>query len=237
MANSFFKFKQFTVHQDKCAMKVCTDACLFGAIAAQIKAANALDIGAGTGLLSLMFAQKNNLAKIDAVEIDDNAFAQAKENFSVVDFAKNIQVHHRSIQDFSVNKNEQYDLIFSNPPFFENDLKSPNDARNSALHSSKLTLKELAETVQKLLSENGVFGLLLPYARTEYFIRLAQKENLFLQKKYLIRQSSERHFFRSILFFGKKPTNCVMEEITIKETDDKYSLRFIELLKDYYLYL
>lgn len=237
MANSFFKFKQFTVRQDKCAMKVCTDACLFGAITAQTKAANALDIGAGTGLLSLMFAQKNSLAKIDAVEINSDAFAQAKENFAATDFAKNIQAHHQSIQDFSADKNEQYELIFSNPPFFENDLKSPDSMRNSALHSSELTLQELVGIAEKLLLKNGIFAVLLPYSRTDYFIHSAEAENLFLQKKYLIKQTPKHDFFRSILFFAKMPANRASAEIIIKGNDDNYTPEFRELLKDYYLFL
>ncbi|HEY0297755.1 MAG TPA: RsmD family RNA methyltransferase, partial [Arachidicoccus sp.] len=174
--------------------------------------------------------------KIDAVEIDEDAFMQAKENIANTIWKENIQGHRQSIQSFSRDKNEQYDLIFSNPPFFENDLKSVDEQKNKALHSSKLSLKELVEIVYNLLREKGMFCVLLPYLRTEYFIGLAEKENLFLHKKYLIKQTPQHNYFRSILFFTKDISENVTEIITIKE-EKEYSLRFSELLRDYYLYL
>ncbi|ANI89368.1 hypothetical protein A9P82_08730 [Arachidicoccus ginsenosidimutans] len=239
MAQTYFQFKQFKIEQDKTAMKVCTDACLFGALITEnetvIKDDTVLDIGAGTGLLSLMIAQKNTAAKIDAVEIDKDAFEQARENISH-SIWKNVEVHHQPIQEFTKDRNACYDLIVSNPPFFENDLKSINEQRNKALHSSDLSLKELVEIVNKLLAEKGTFCVLLPFSRTEYFVNLAEKENLFLQKKILVKQTPKHHFFRSILFFKKENSGYETEEIVIKE-NDVYSLRFTELLKDYYLYL
>ena len=119
MSNNYFQFKQFTIHQDKCAMKVCTDACLFGAFVAneiQDKTINhILDIGAGTGLLSLMLAQKSNAA-IDAVEIDKSTYEQAEENISQSSWKEKITVYNSGIADFY--SNYKYDLIISNPPFF-----------------------------------------------------------------------------------------------------------------------
>ena len=239
MAQHYFQFKQFKIEQDKCAMKVCTDACLFGALAANFgtvtKNITVLDIGTGTGLLSLMYAQKNDSAKIDAVEIDEDAFEQAKENVACSGW-ENITVHHQSVQEFSKARNACYDFVLSNPPFFENDLKSENEQRNTALHSSDLTLKELMETANKLLSENGTFCVLLPFSRMEYFIGQAEKTHLFLRKKILVRQTPEHDFFRSILFFTREFSDCETEEITIKK-GDTYSLKFSELLRDYYLYL
>src|SRR3954469_11797521 len=126
MANNYFSFKQFIIHQDKCAMKVCTDACLFGAyVADRFQITNSkfhvLDIGAGTGLLSLMLAQKNSTVQIDAVEIDKAASEQAKENFKHSLWRDRLHIHHQPIQEFGMNT---YNLIISNPPFYENDLKS-----------------------------------------------------------------------------------------------------------------
>src|SRR6266536_1002775 len=194
MSNSFFRFKQFTVHQDKCAMKVCTDACLFGALIAQqirnpppdrisragkSEIRNVLDIGTGTGLLSLMLAQKNPHVIIDAVEIDEAAAQQAKENFEASSWKDRLHVYHTSIQQFNpstiqpfdqsttppFNQPTKYDLILSNPPFFENDLKSDNARRNLVLHISELSLEELLNVVIKHLNDDGSFVV---YKRTNF---------------------------------------------------------------------
>ena len=219
-------------------MKVCTDACLFGALVADNLSGkrNILDIGTGTGLLSLMYAQKNTDAKIDAVEIDKDAAEQAQENVFHSIWKENIEVQHQPIQQFANTKNMRYDLILSNPPFFENDLRSPDIQRNKALHSSELTLKELIEVADKLLASNGSFCVLLPFSRMEYFIGLAEENNLYLTDQYLIRQTEKHTFFRSVLFFSKTEREKINKEITIK-TNETYSLRFTELLKDYYLHL
>lgn len=219
-------------------MKVCTDACLFGAIIAQDinSKRNVLDIGTGTGLLSLMYVQKNIDAKIDAVEIDNDAVEQARENVLHSNWKENIEVHYQSIQQFADTKNTCYDLIISNPPFFENDLRSSSEQRNKALHSSALSFKELIKTVGKLLAADGVFCVLLPFSRTEYLIELATEEQLYLMHQYLIRQTEKHDFFRSILIFSKKEQKSACREIIIKTNED-YSLRFRDLLKDYYLHL
>lgn len=218
-------------------MKVCTDACLFGSLLPVIDKGNALDIGAGTGLLSLMYAQKNNNGVVDSVEIDKAAFEQAKENFLQSKWKNRLHIFNESIQTFAEKQQKEYDIIFSNPPFFENDLKSDNPHRNLALHSTQLSLQELIIIGKKLLTREGVFCVLLPYTRNDYFEQLAVKEQLFLQKKISISQTPRHAFFRSILFFGKKETPAAKEEITIKAEDGKYSLKFVQLLKDYYLYL
>ena len=139
MANQYFQFKQFTVQQDACAMKVTTDACLFGAWVANringldLKGKHFLDIGTGTGLLSLMVAQQTD-ASIDAVEIETAAANQAQENFEQSPWNNKLFLHNSSIQTFIPQ--HKYDFIFTNPPFFFNDLKSKNHARNIALHDS-----------------------------------------------------------------------------------------------------
>ena len=219
-------------------MKVCTDACLFGALISENLSykKNILDIGTGTGLLSLMYAQKNTDAKIDAVEIDKDAAEQARENIFHSIWKENIEVYHQSIQQFANARNTRYDLILSNPPFFENDLKSPDERRNSALHSSDLSLEELVKTACELLAETGSFCVLLPFSRTEYFTRLAEEKNLYPSHQYLIRQTEKHAFFRSVLFFSKMEHEKINEEIIIK-TNETYSLRFTKLLKDYYLHL
>ncbi|MGF7230599.1 tRNA1(Val) (adenine(37)-N6)-methyltransferase [Arachidicoccus sp.] len=218
-------------------MKVCTDACLFGALLPTIEKGNALDIGAGTGLLSLMFAQKNSSCSIDSVELDEAACEQAAGNFHQSRWKNRLHIYQASIQAYTSNLQKQYDIIFCNPPFFENDLKSENTKRNLALHSTQLSLAQLITIAKNFLASKGLFCVLLPYSRNNYFEQLAKKEQLFLQKKIFIRQTPKHDFFRSVLFFGKNSISSTEEEITIKTGDGKYSLKFVQLLNDYYLYL
>jgi tRNA1Val (adenine37-N6)-methyltransferase len=238
MANNFFKFKQFTIFQDKCAMKVCTDACLFGAYVAneivqrKWKIDNCLDIGTGTGLLSLMLAQKNDV-KIDAVEIDENTFLQASENIKSSIFKKNITVYHKNILEFDTEK--KYDLIIANPPFFENDLLSENNLKNTAKHNTTLTLDELIAAANNLLSATGHFAMLLPYRRLDYLEKIALGYGFYLSKKILITQTPTHGYFRGILFFSKNNVDSMTEELSIKNSTGKYSNEFVALLKDYYL--
>lgn len=239
MSNNYFQFKQFTVQQDKAAMKVCTDACLFGAfVADRFQRTNTkfrvLDIGSGTGLLSLMFAQKNTTAEIDAVEIDRSAAEQSKENFRNSPWKERLHIHHQPIQEFGINT---YDLIISNPPFYENDLKSENQKRNLALHSSALGLDDLLDVIQKHLSANGKFAVLLPYHRSANFVNHALLKDFFLEEEVSVKQTSKHPYFRSMLLFGRNKLQARHSDICIKEKNDDYSDEFKELLNDFYLKL
>ncbi|HMI78726.1 MAG TPA: methyltransferase, partial [Ferruginibacter sp.] len=189
MPNNYFQFKQFTVFQDKCAMKVCTDACLFGSLIAngQLLPAHCLDIGTGTGLLSLMYAQKDPLAIIDAVEIDEAVAGQAKENFAASPWAGRLNIFNTDI--LALHPPEKYDLIFSNPPFFEDDLRSPDEFKNSAKHDTTLDLKQLLQVVDTNLTNEGSFAVLLPYHRVEYFTNEADKAGLHLVEYVLVKQT------------------------------------------------
>ena len=238
MSNNYFQFKQFTIQQEHCAMKVSTDACLFGAWAAEtiknekLIIKNCLDIGTGTGLLSLMLAQKSN-STIEAVEMDEQAAIQAEQNFQASPWKKKLQVHHTTIQQF--NSSYQYDFIIANPPFFDNNLKSENAQRNTALHSTALSLEELVVAIKKYLSPTGKFAVLLPYHRTHYFLQLAT--DFFVVEKVLVKQTPKHNYFRSMLLFSTQPTTMTEKEIIIQLEKDKYSIEFIELLKNYYFYL
>ncbi len=239
MPNDFFEFKKFTVFQKDCAMKVCTDACLFGAwvadILTEMNAENILDIGTGTGLLSSMIAQKNKEAKIDAIEIDEKAARQAASNFAASQWQERLKVFNIAIQNFIPEK--KYDFIICNPPFFENDLKGKNAKRNLALHDTSLTLNELPKCIDALISANGKFALLLPYSRTNFFVEMAFDRKLFLQKKILVKQTENHQFFRSMCLFGKEKLVEECEYIFIKDAQNEYSAAFAALLKDYYLSL
>lgn len=219
-------------------MKVCTDACLFGAWAADSlqnnPVENILDIGTGTGLLSLLLAQKT-AAIIDAVEIDADAFAQAKENFLLSHWKERLHIINTDITSFNADK--KYDCIISNPPFFEDDLKSPQQNKNAAKHDTTLTLPILLQQVKLLLKEEGCFAVLLPYHRVDYFINEALQHNLFCNEKVLVKQTPKHSYFRGMLLFSTNKTATAIKEISIKDNTGNYTPQFIALLKDYYLYL
>jgi tRNA1Val (adenine37-N6)-methyltransferase len=219
-------------------MKVCTDACLFGAIAATyspLPTSHLLDIGTGTGLLSLMYAQRNPAAIIDAIEIDKAAAEQAEENFNASPWKEDLHIYNEDILHFKPGK--KYDAIISNPPFFEGDLRSSDPNKNNAKHDTSLSLDQLLELIHFHLAPSGWFGVLLPYHRVEYFETLADQFGFYLSRKILVRQSSKHEFFRGILFFSKNKATPVIAEIVIKEDDGNYSAEFTALLKEYYLNL
>ena len=225
-------------------MKVSTDSCIFGALVAEKFATQALenektnkhflDIGTGTGLLSLMLAQKTT-ALIDAVEIDTPAFIQAGKNFTSSPFDERISIFNDDILKYKNDK--RYDGIICNPPFFEGDLKSADVSKNAAKHDTTLTLQQLLQAVESLLKPDGLFAVLLPYHRLEEFIKQARTLNIFLQEKILLRHTLKHPYFRGVLFFSKVDALTVTKELTIKNIDNKYTPEFVDLLKDYYLYL
>lgn len=218
-------------------MKVCTDACLFGAILANedLQSASCLEIGAGTGLISLMLAQKNESVKIDAVEIDQDAAEQATENIAATAWAERINLVHIDILKFAPEK--KFDFIFTNPPFFEDDLLSDDQTKNSAKHDATLTLSQLRKAIDQHLKPDGAFALLLPVQRLGFFKEEAAKSGFYLNRQILVKQTLKHKFFRGILFFQKAPTEPILSEMIIKEEDDNYTPEFTALLKDYYLYL
>jgi tRNA1Val (adenine37-N6)-methyltransferase len=238
--NTFFQFKQFTIHQDQCAMKVCTDSCLFGAWTNEwIKLTKpniikALDIGTGTGLLSLMLAQ-NHAFEIDAVEIDTSAFNQAKQNIESTNWKNQIKIHHTSLQDFIPSK--KYDFIFSNPPFYENDLKSNDSSKNLAKHDSGLSLENLISFIDKNLSDNGFAALLLPFHRKKYIEELLKDFSFSIVTQTLVKQSLSHDHFRTMILFSKQTVVQQENEINIYEERNIYSNEFLHLLKAYYLHL
>ncbi|WP_205509882.1 tRNA1(Val) (adenine(37)-N6)-methyltransferase [Longitalea arenae] len=237
MANSYFQFKQFTIHQDQCALKVCTDACIFGAwFSAKIpQYATVLDIGAGTGLLMMMLAQRSQ-AEIHGIEIDLAAYRQAKENISQNAWATRMKVFPGDARSFRFPL--QYDFIITNPPFFEDDLPSTDDRAQTAKHSKHLTLEELIDVISGNLQPHGAFGILLPYHRWEYFHTLATRYSFSLTEKLFVKQSPRHNHFRAILHYTRHHEDFSPTfELTIQEPDRSYTPEFMELMKDYYLYL
>ena len=241
MANNYFRFKQFIIHQDRCSMKVCTDACLFGASVAdkaatsRVHVSHTLDIGTGTGLVSLLFAQKNPDALIDAVEIEENAFEQAKQNFENSPWKDRLTIFHSDVKDFTAST--RYDLIICNPPFYENELLSAEKNKNIAKHDKGLTLKELIGIINLSITDTGTFAILLPYHRLSYFEDLATENKFYLEEKILVKQTPVHNFFRGMLWFGKRESAPATKELTIRDKEGNYTDEFTALLKDYYLTL
>lgn len=235
MANTYFKFKQFTIYQDKCAMKVCTDACLFGAwLTLPKNTVTVLDIGAGTGLLSLMLAQKKSNLKIDAIEIDKNAYEQCKENFEASIWKDRLNTINGDIKDYSFNK--KYDYIISNPPFFENEQKSINEQEIIAKHASQLTLSELIKAMVNNLTEDGQFAVLLPYYRKQEMEKLALQYNYYPITIALMQHSKAHPYFRYTAIFSREQNTPNITNIIIQE-EKTYTSATVELLQPYYLFL
>ena len=237
MPNPYFQFKQFTIYQDQCAMKVCTDACILGAwFAAKIPSySTILDIGCGSGVLMMMLAQKNK-ADIHGIEIDLPSFKQLKENISHSKWKDKLKAFPGDARTFSFPGH--YDFIISNPPFFENDLEPDQENLQVAKHSKLLTLEELLKVIDRNLSKEGSFGILLPFHRHAYFIDLCNKNGFWLSEQLLVRQTPGHEYFRSILHFKRQADKFSPEhELVIQDGANNYSLEFRELLGDYYLYL
>jgi tRNA1Val (adenine37-N6)-methyltransferase len=237
MSNSYFSFKQFTVQQDACAMKVSTDACIQGAwtpLTENIK--RVLDIGAGTGLLSLMIAQRAPDAYIDAIELNGSAARQAEENVAASPFAGRINVLNADATAWQ--SDEGYDLIICNPPFFRNSLTGPNAARNAARHTASLNLHSLIEVIARNLAIDGLSSIMWPADEQEAFAALAADSGLYMQRTLLVRDRAGTRITRIIGIYGRQ--NCAqpaVEELIIKSADGSYMPEFCRLLSPFYLRL
>jgi tRNA1Val (adenine37-N6)-methyltransferase len=221
-------------------MKVCTDSCLFGAWIAheierkKISVKTILDIGTGTGLLSLMLAQKTN-AIISAVEIDINSSEQADENFKRSPWLDRLRLFHADIKSWRAQ--HQYDLIVCNPPFYEDDLLPGDNGKNISKHSTALNFEELLIVVKKLIKYDGAFAILLPASRATFFETLAFKHSLFPEEKLEVKQTPSHTYFRTMFFFRTQKCKLSVNDLSIKDDKNEYTKEFTTLLKDYYLYL
>lgn len=235
MANDYFKFKQFTIYQNKCAMKVGTDGVLLGAWVDIKNAAKVLDIGTGTGLIALMLAQRSN-AIIDAVEIDTNACMQAQENVNQSAWADRINIIHQSFQDFLKETETKYDLIVSNPPYFQNSLTAPRENRAKARHNTELQLTDILNGTLSCLSELGTLSLILPYVEGNLFIAKAAEQGLYCVRKTNVLHKPGRKPKRLLLEF-KKIKKPFTEQQLIVELNKRheYSDDYKNLTKDFYL--
>lgn len=220
-------------------MKVCTEACLFGAwLAEEFRGKDmdsALDIGTGTGLLSLMLAQETKIEKLDTIELDESAAKQARTNFEASPWSPRLQVFQGDALRFSFPR--IYSLVFSNPPFFEQSLLSPDARLNQAKHESELDLTSLIQLAEDITADNGYFAILLPHLRTESLLEKIVTSSFQLYQRMNVCQTEKHAPFRSLCLFRKNsPVNMQVSTICIRENGD-YSPAFSRLLQPYYLYL
>ena len=235
MANSFFEFKKFKISQDKAAFKVTTDACILGAYVKTLNPGSICDIGTGTGVLALMLAQKFRDAKIDAVEIDNLSAIQAQENVHSSPWATRISVINESIQHFSDYSKREYSLIVCNPPYYEDFLKSNDYRNNLTKHNLKISIKELAKSINDLLIDNGQFYTILPPFSFNKLQAELEMYDIKIFDKLDIYSKLEKPLYRNIGGFSRKPTAMIKNTLYISDENGDYSDSLKKLLRDYYL--
>lgn len=231
-----FSFKQFSIQQEKSAMKVGTDGVLLGAWIPLINNPyNILDIGAGTGIISLMLAQRSFSEQIDAIEIEENAYEECVDNFENSPWADRLYCYHAGLDEFVAEIEEKYDIIVSNPPFYSEDYKTDNESRDLARFKDALPFDELIEAAYLLLSENGIFSVIIPYSAEEDFIALAKQSLLFPLKITRVKGTPTSEIKRSLLAFTRIEQAPVIDELVIETARHQYTPEYIELTKDFYL--
>jgi tRNA1Val (adenine37-N6)-methyltransferase len=232
-----FQFKQFSVHQDKTAMKIGTDGVLLGAWAPiDHNPFSVLDIGAGTGIIALMLAQRTNAEQIDALEIDEDAYEQAVDNFENSPWGDRLFCFHAGLDEFIEEPEDEYDLIVSNPPFYAEDYKTESEQRDLARFQDAMPFEELVEAADLLLSENGIFAVILPFKEEENFIALAKESELYPTKITRVKGTPTSEIKRSLLAFSRNQDYEIkIDELTIEIDRHIYTLEYIELTKEFYL--
>jgi len=235
MSQNDFRFKQFVVRQDRCAMKVGTDGVLLGSWINPGNALRILDIGTGTGLIALMMAQKSN-AIVDAIDIDESATQQAEENFSLSPWPDRLNALNESLQEFTAHTQHRYDLIVSNPPYFMGAHPAPSEARNLARHmDDALSIEELAECVKKLLTPSGQFCVILPFMEGMKFREYAELHGLYASHLTKVKTKIEKQEKRLMMVFEVTRKDQVEEELVIQEEDMSYTQQYIDLTSEFYM--
>lgn len=231
-----FKFKQFEIHQDRCAMKIGTDGVLLGAwTSIENHPGTILDIGAGTGLLALMLAQRSGADTIDALEIDEGAYEQCVDNFETSPWGDRLFCYHAGLDEFLDDIEDQYDLIVSNPPFYSEEVSSGNAARDTARQNQSLPFDELIEGVSKLLSPDGIFSTIIPFKEEVQLIDLAEQKGLYPQHITRVKGNPSSEIKRSLLQFSFNKKEVLKDELIIEIERHQYTEDYIALTKDFYL--
>lgn len=235
--NKPFRFKKFTIKQDQSAMKIGTDGVLLGAwVNLDTCPMSILDIGAGTGVLSLMLAQRTTADIIDAIEIDAKAFEQCVENFEVSPWADRLFCYHASLLEFHHEMDEEtYDLIISNPPFYLEDMTSGDEARDLARQNSSLPFEQLIRASSQLLSESGVFALIVPIQNEELILKEAKKNGLYPKRITHVKGTKSAEVKRSLMEFHFLDQLVLKDELVIEHARHQFTEEYIKLTKDFYL--
>jgi tRNA1Val (adenine37-N6)-methyltransferase len=230
MPNDFFQFKQFTVRQDRCALKVGTDGMVLGAWVRVEGARRILDIGTGTGLLALIAAQRNAVASIDAVEIDDASAQQAAENVAACPWSDRMRVHRMDVR--RMKSAEPYDLIICNPPFYAGEMDSPDARKGLAKHSGELTFAELIDAVSHLIASDGRFACILPLNREAELVKLAAGADLHVIRRCALRYLEARPPKRVLLELGRSAAMPQHEELVVEHAPGVFTEAYRALLSE-----
>ena len=232
-----FSFKQFSIQQDRCAMKIGTDGVLLGAwTPITNNTFSILDIGAGTGIIALMLAQRSNAEQIDALEIDEDAYEQAVDNFENSPWSDRLFCFHAGLDEFVEEPEDEYDLIVSNPPFYTEDYKTDSEQRDLARFADAMPFEDLLEAADLLLSEKGVFSVIIPFKEEESFLALAAAYELYPFKITRVKGTPTTEIKRSLLAFSRtETTNFSIDELVIETARHIHTPEYIALTKDFYL--
>lgn len=232
-----FQFKQFSVEQDRTAMKIGTDGVLLGAwTPIENNPYSILDVGTGTGIIALMLAQRSSAEQIDALEIDEDAYEQATDNFENSPWNDRLFCFHAALDEFIEEPEEEYDLIVSNPPFYSEDYKTSNEQRDLARFQDAMPFEDLIEAADLLLSENGILSVIIPFKEEEKFLALAEEFELFPIKITRVKGTPTAEIKRSLLAFSRKSLlNFPIDELVIETARHIYTSEYISLTKDFYL--
>ena len=232
-----FTFKQFAIEQDRCAMKIGTDGVLLGAWAPiDNHPFSILDIGTGTGIIALMLAQRSAAQQIDALEIDEAAYEQATDNFENSPWNDRLFCFHAGLDEFIEEPEDEYDLIVSNPPFYSEDYKTENESRDLARFQDAMPFEQLLEAADLLLSEHGIFAVIIPFKEEENFIALANEFELYPLKITRVKGTPTTEIKRSLLAFSRtETTDLPIDELVIETARHVHTQEYIGLTKDFYL--
>ncbi|WP_343023639.1 methyltransferase [Flavobacterium sp. PL12] len=232
-----FQFKQFSVNQDRCAMKIGTDGVLLGAwTPINNNTISILDIGSGTGIIALMLAQRSNAEQIDALEIDEEAYEQSVDNFENSPWSDRLFCFHAGLDEFIAEPEDEYDLIISNPPFYTEDYKTDNKQRDLARFADSMPFEDLIEAADLLLSENGIFSLIIPFKEEIGFLALAKDYELYPIKITRVKGTPTSEIKRSLLAFSRfESAKLEVDELIIETARHIYTPEYIALTKDFYL--